>query len=829
MHRLGALVAASVFLIAAVAHAQDAEPTKPPPPAEPAPEVKLPAPDFVLSADVVTYDSERDLYEATGNVKVTQADGRVLTSDWLVFNGTTRTGVASGNVVIVEAQNTVRAQFVAVDLKSTVSVAMHGSMDNPLPGLAVRGDVIERTGVDTFQIERGTFTTCRCPPETTRRPWELETKDASVEVGGYAVAHDVWFKVLGVPVFYTPWLMYPVKTERQTGFLIPTYSQSSRNGSEIELPFFWAVSDNVNLLLTPGWISRRGFMTTAVTDYVAGEKTVGRGGFAVLPNDRNVHDSSTDFFSDNRWAYWLRHQQPLDPGVQFGIDLNQISDNNTVFDFPRLLGPDMQHQRMVESSAWLGAARDGLYGSALLSVNNDLQNPNDLDRDGSFLQRLPDLRGASLQRGLFGSPFKAEIGTRFTNFVQFARHRTYFGEAPVNGQFFDFGADARPDIGEPIANGRLGFNVDSNRDDLNPPTATTSVTHTEGDGIFQEGEPLADSGQRLDFFPKLSLPAQIGIVELLGEAGVRETLYFPTFADSAGRTLFTTRADARTRFGRNFAIGTLPLSHVVEPRIAFAAVFAPNQTNNPLFIPEPARLEPRLIDGDIRLVTDDPSDRVPDQRLLQLQVANQLYGPGRAEGEPARRYGELDLGTGYDFRQQAFTRVFAEFVFNPSSELDVGLDGGWNPDAKHLEDLRASVSWHSPRGDHLGLSYRFNRNPNSVFEGFLGRGKEYDASGKPNSKVNQLNLSAYFIATSNLELFADGFKSLEKNGSDGGRIGGLIISTCKCWDFMVDVEKVARTNDTRVSVQFRLSGLGESSRMNDLDKRRRAQEDVYSD
>jgi len=258
-------------------------------------------------------------------------------------------------------------------------------------------------------------------------------------------------------------------------------------------------------------------------------------------------------------------------------------------------------------------------------------------------------------------------------------------------------------------------------------------------------------------------------------------------------------------------------------------VFAPNQNDNPLFIPEPARLEPRLIDGDIRLVTDDPSDRVPDQRLLQLQVANRLYGPPRAEGEPARRYGELDLGTGYDFRQQAFTRVFAALVFNPSSELDVGLDSGWNPEAKHLEDLRAAVSWHSLRGDHLGISYRFNRNPNSVFEGFLGRGKEYDASGKPNSKVNQLNLNAYLVATSYLELFADGFKSLEKNGSDGGRIGALIISTCKCWDFMVDVEKVARTNDTRVSVQFRLSGLGESSHMNDLDKRRRAQEDVYSD
>jgi lipopolysaccharide assembly outer membrane protein LptD (OstA) len=830
MRRLGALLAASALLIAAAARAQDAEPTKPPPPADSSPEAKLPAPDFVLSADVVTYDSERDVYEATGNVKVTQADGRVLTSDWLVFNGTTRTGVASGDVVIVDAQNTVRAQFVVVDLRSTVTVAMHGSMDNPLPGFVVHGEVIERTGVDTFQIEHGNFTSCRCAPDTTRRPWELEAKDASVEVGGYAIAHDVWFKVLGVPLLYSPWLLYPVKTERQTGFLIPTYSQSSRNGSEIALPFFWAVQDNVNLLLTPEWVSRRGFMTTVVTDYLAGEKTTGRGGFMILPSDRNVQESSTDFFSDNRWVYWLRHQQPLAPGLAFGIDLNEISDNNVVFDFRRLLGPDMLHQRMVESSAWLTGARDGLYGTALLSTNNDLANPNDLDRDNSFLQRLPDLRGASLQRGLFGTPLKGEIGTRFTNFVQFNQQRTSFGQAPVNGQFFDFGADARPDVGEPAANGRTGFTgVDSNRDDAHPPDPNSiSTTHTEGDGIFEEGEPLADSGQRLDFFPKLSLPTQIGVVELLGEGGVRETLYFPTFESSAVRTLYTARADARTQIGRNFAIGTLPLSHIIEPRVAFAAVFAPDQSDNPLFIPEPARQEPRLIDGDIRLVTDDPSDRVPSQRLLQLQVANKLYGPGRSEGEPARLYGQLNLGTGYDFIQQAFTRLFADVDFSPSKELDLLLDGGWDPEAKHLEDLRAAVGWHSARGDQLRLSYRFNRNPNSVFEGFLGRGKEYDASGSPNSKVSQLNLSSYFVATRYLELFAEGFKSLEADGSDGGRIGALITSTCKCWDFMFDVEKVPRTNETRVNVQFRLSGMGESSRMNDMDKRRRAEEDVFN-
>ena len=838
MRRLGALLAASALLFAAAARAQEGEPepTKPPPPSELAPEAKLPAPEFVLVAKVVTYDSERDLYEASGDVRITQVDGRVLTADWVLFNGTTRTGVASGDVVIVDAQNTVRAQFMAVDLRSTVSVAMHGTMDNPSPGFQVRGEVIERTGVDTFQIERGNFTTCRCPPESERRPWEIETKDASVEIGGYATAHDAWFKVLGVPLVYAPWLVYPVKTQRQTGFLLPAFSQSSRNGTEIELPFFWAVLPNVNLMLTPEWVSRRGFMTTTVTDYVFDERGKGHGGMSFLPNDREVSDSSTELFSDNRWAYWLRHQHPLTRGLQFGIDLNQISDNNFVFDFPFLLGTDVQHQRMLESATWLTGSRLGLYGSALLSVNNDLQSPNDLDRDGFFLQRLPDLRAGTLQRSLFGLPLLASFATRFTNFVQLSAHRNYLGFTPIRGQFYDFGADARPDVGEPTASGAFpgphdpndpnfpNDLPDSNLDDFGNPKATS---FTENDKRFEEGELLADQGQRLDFFPKLSVPMQLGFIETLAEGGVRETLYYPDLESSASRTLYTLRADARAPFGRHFALGTLPLSHVIEPRVAFAAVFAPNQDDNPLFIPEPARVEQRLIDGDIRLLTDDPSDRVPDARLLQLQISNRLYGPGRTEADSARLYGDLRVGTGYDWLQRAFTRVFVSADFNPSRDISVLLDGGWNPEERHLEDLRANVGWRSERGDSLRVGYRYNRNPASIFEGFLGRGSEFDAARTAPNKINQVNLAGYLVATSYLEFFADGFTSLEKHGSNGGRLGAVIISTCKCWDLLLQLEKVARTDDTRFSFQFRLTGLGEDARRNDFDSRRAEDRTIY--
>ncbi len=814
MRRLRVLLVAGAVLLAAApvdGSAQEVEPTAPPPPTDAPAVVALEQPDFTLVADEVTYDSERDIYEATGNVRITQSGGSVLTTDWIVFSGATRTGVATGDVRDVDDQNTVRAEFVAVDLESTVSVAVRGSLDNPQPGFAVRGEVIERTGVDTFRIEQGSFTTCRCPPESERRPWEIDVEDANLELGGYAVGRNLWFKMFDVPVLYVPWLVFPVKTERQTGFLMPSFAQSSRNGTELSLPFFWALGESVNLTLDPAWVSRRGWKPMTTYEYVVGETGYGEGGVSLLPNDRKVKNDPDSHFSDNRWAYWLRHEQPLAEGVRLGFDITEISDNEYPVDF-RDLGSDAENQRQLESAGWLTASRAGLYAGAVVSMNDDIQNPNDLDRDGYFLHRLPDLHAGSLPRSVFGLPLRPGLDTRFTNFAQSSAHRTIFGVvggvpgqiAPLNNQFFDTGEDGRFTGGEPAGDGQFTLD-DNDRDDFSNPTA---ITRTEGDGVFQEGELLAASGQRYDFYPTLALPLRLGVFELLSEAGLRETLYVPDLGDNQSRTLYTLRGDLRARFGREFVVATVPLQHIVEPRVAFAGVFAPNQNDNPLFIPEPQRLEPRLIDGDIRLITRNPSDRVSDARLLQLQVSNRLYGPSRDDALPARLYGELRFGSGYDYEQNAFTRIFALAELKPSREFSFEVDAGWDPEAHHLRDVSASAGWESESGNQLVLSYRYNRDPSSIFESFLSRGQVFDAPDEPTEKVNQLNLSAYVVATSYLELYAEGFTSVVSSGTDGGRIGIVLISGCKCWDIVTELEKQARPDDTRFTVNVRLTGLG---------------------
>ena len=81
--------------------------------------------------------------------------------------------------------------------------------------------------------------------------------------------------------------------------------------------------------------------------------------------------------------------------------------------------------------------------------------------------------------------------------------------------------------------------------------------------------------------------------------------------DQSARIGFQPAREPGGALGKEREIGTLPLEHIIEPRVKYAAVFAPDQTDKPLFIPAPAKVEPRLIEQAQSLSLTAASDHVP--------------------------------------------------------------------------------------------------------------------------------------------------------------------------------------------------------------------------
>ena len=86
-------------------------------------------------------------------------------------------------------------------------------------------------------------------------------RDLDMTVDEYGTAKDVVFYIKDVPVFYFPYVVFPVKRDRQSGFLFPRFGWSQKKGAEADLFYYWAISPSQEATIDLDVQSNRGVGT----------------------------------------------------------------------------------------------------------------------------------------------------------------------------------------------------------------------------------------------------------------------------------------------------------------------------------------------------------------------------------------------------------------------------------------------------------------------------------------------------------------------------------------------------------------------------------------
>jgi LPS-assembly protein len=170
------------------------------------------------------------------------------------------------------------------------------------------------------------FTTC--PRNDTA--WQIQARELELDTharNGVGRGARVEFK--GVPILYTPWISFPLGSERKSGFLFPSLGYSSRSGAQASVPYYWNIAPNLDLTAEPMLYSRRGVDLAGEFRYLTRRD---RGKLAVnfLPNDR--------LFDDDRSYLRLDHVTNLPAGWRARIDAANVSDIKYFEDFGQ--GPE---------------------------------------------------------------------------------------------------------------------------------------------------------------------------------------------------------------------------------------------------------------------------------------------------------------------------------------------------------------------------------------------------------------------------------------------------------------------------------------------------------
>ena len=333
-----------------------------------------------------------------GNVQVIQ-DGRQIQADKVNVTRPEQVLDAFGNVQFWDdglyvtgdtAHVDMETEFATVDGAKFVFLDAHGSGG---------AEKITLTSRNLARVEGATYTTC----DPGQEDWVLVADDIELDrVTEWGTARNVTVKFKGMPIFYSPWMNFPLTDKRKTGFLTPSYRLSGETGFEFHLPYYWNIAPERDATLTARGMTKRGILLAGEYRYLS-DLGYGQLGVEYLPNDSER--------GEDRAAVSFQHDTALASGWETDIDVDWVSDD----DYFEELGTDLT----IASTRFLERRGDLIYRARRWSALARVQDYQTVDQtllvaDRPY-KRLPQLQfnAATPNRN---RQLNADVQAEFVNF-----------------------------------------------------------------------------------------------------------------------------------------------------------------------------------------------------------------------------------------------------------------------------------------------------------------------------------------------------------------------------------------------------------------------------
>ncbi|HWX35850.1 MAG TPA: LPS assembly protein LptD [Steroidobacteraceae bacterium] len=308
-----------------------------------------------IDADDARVDADGNAV-LNGRVRVRQ-DTRSVTSDSVTYDKSGRVSV-KGGVDFEDPKLRVRSDTGRYDIDGA---ANFDRANFQLMGRNGRGFAqdIDVSAEGKVSLARVRYTSCPVGNED----WMLRASSLSIDSRlQEGVAHNVTMRFKDVPIFYTPYISFPVGDERKSGLLFPNFGHSGSNGFELEVPYYFNLAPNYDLTLTPGLLTSRGVQLAGQFRYLTANSH-GQIDTTFLPGDRQEH-------GDRSYLH-ITDITDLKRGMRFDADIASVSDSRYFEDFA--VGSDQTSVTFLERRA------EVLYYDDAWRVSGQLQNFQTID------------------------------------------------------------------------------------------------------------------------------------------------------------------------------------------------------------------------------------------------------------------------------------------------------------------------------------------------------------------------------------------------------------------------------------------------------------------
>ncbi|HXV22212.1 MAG TPA: LPS assembly protein LptD [Desulfuromonadales bacterium] len=348
-----------------------------------------------IEADTLSYDKAAATYQAVGQVHLQKGE-LSLNADQVEWNTETGDAIARGEVRVVEPSGEMSAAEMRFNLDSGRGHLREARIFLKEHNFHLAGDEIEKFDELRYRLTGGTFTTC----DGEKPSWKFAANRLDVTVGRYARARHVLFYIRDIPVLYIPYIIYPVKTERESGMLMPRFGISRKRGTQLSLAYYQVLGRNMDATVYLDYFSDLGVGKGVEYRYILGEDNDGLAKFYHVSGLKDA---------DNRYAIDWQHMGTLPGRVRLTADVEYVSSRDYFEDFGEVAEEYTRDKAQSVVAASRNWEKINLTGQ--LKYTKDLQQSND-----QTLQRLPEIDLTAVRQRLAESPFYLGVNGTSTYF-----------------------------------------------------------------------------------------------------------------------------------------------------------------------------------------------------------------------------------------------------------------------------------------------------------------------------------------------------------------------------------------------------------------------------
>lgn len=325
-------------------------------------------------------------FEAVGNVIITHEEN-ALYGESAIIDFKSHKITVKGNVRYVTKDLVIYGSSMTYNFKTTEFSIENARVHSESFNLV--GEKITKLKDNTILATNAEYSTCKDCPES----WSIFGYDVKITEGEYIRIKNGLFKVKGMTVMYVPYILFPIKKNRETGILFPQFFPFGDDGFKIQQPFFWAITPSMDMTLTPSSWGERGVGSEIEFRHVIGDKkwyeiySLGVYDKKYRPNTRLESEISDHYF---RYYLDYEHHFQFSQFVTHHLQVSEVRDLDIFNNYRKNL-----ENRLVDNELGLKSFLDFRLPVLAFNVGSyfgkNIFFGDPLEFDHHYVQMLPRL------------------------------------------------------------------------------------------------------------------------------------------------------------------------------------------------------------------------------------------------------------------------------------------------------------------------------------------------------------------------------------------------------------------------------------------------------